>query len=75
MKMKLAKKLIREFQDLLSNSVETDEQTEVYKICFQLFPLRIAPLLQKQTLRKRKKLSLSCSALIVSIANVKQIPW
>lgn len=38
-KMKEAKTMIREFQDKLSAFLETGKQTEVYKICFHLFPL------------------------------------
>lgn len=38
-KMANAKELIRKFQDDLSELIETDDQTEVYRLGVQLFPL------------------------------------
>lgn len=38
-KIPLAKQMIRDFRNKLCQFLEADEQTEVYKICFQLFPL------------------------------------
>jgi uncharacterized protein (TIGR02147 family) len=38
-KIPLAKKMIREFRAQLAAMLETDERTEVYKLCLQLIPL------------------------------------
>jgi len=38
-KIASAKELIRKFQDDLSDLIETDDQTEVYRLGVQLFPL------------------------------------
>jgi uncharacterized protein (TIGR02147 family) len=38
-KLGAAKELIRKFQDELAELVECGEQTEVYKLCVQMFPL------------------------------------
>ncbi len=38
-KLNQAKKMIRDFQDQLSAFLETGTQTEVYKMCFHIFPL------------------------------------
>lgn len=38
-KLGQAKKMIREFQDHLAAFLETGTQTDVYKVCFHLFPL------------------------------------
>lgn len=38
-KLPEAKNMIRDFQDQLAAFLETGKQTEVYKICFHLFPL------------------------------------
>lgn len=40
-KMKVAKKMIREFQDKLSDYMESESRTEVYRLGMQLFPLSI----------------------------------